>query len=92
MNTVHTVGRLSNKFARRVYNVLSSKVKNLNKDNIQEYVNSMATIMHITNHLATLNENLKATTKPKEEQASTSSPTDKNEDTKKEKSGVIKKD
>ncbi|XP_069680275.1 lipid storage droplets surface-binding protein 2-like isoform X2 [Periplaneta americana] len=62
LNTVHTVGRLSNKFARRVYNILSSQVKNLNKDNMQQYVNTLATIMHLTNHLSTINQNLKATT------------------------------
>jgi perilipin-2 len=61
MHTVHTVGRLSNKFARRVYNILSSQVKNLNKDNVQQYINSLATIMHLTNYLSTLNQNLKAT-------------------------------
>ncbi|GFG38548.1 hypothetical protein Cfor_09664 [Coptotermes formosanus] len=61
-STVHTVGRLSNKFARRVYNILSSQVKNLNKDNVQQYINSLATIMHLTNYLSALNQTLKATT------------------------------
>jgi perilipin-2 len=69
-STVHTVGRLSNKFARRVYSVLSSQVKNLNKDNMQQYINSLATIMHLTNHLSTLNQNLKATTARNETQNS----------------------
>lgn len=62
MHTVHTVGHLSNKFARRVYNILSSQVKNLNKDSVQQYINSLATIMHLTNYLSALNQNLKATT------------------------------
>ncbi|XP_069680836.1 lipid storage droplets surface-binding protein 2-like isoform X2 [Periplaneta americana] len=62
LNTVHTVGRLSNKFARRVYNILSSQVKNLNKDDLQQYVNTLAIVMHLTNHLSTINQNLKATT------------------------------
>ena len=69
-STVHTVGRLSNKFARRVYNILSSQVKNLNKDNVQQYINSLATIMHLTNYLSALNQNLKATTSGKETQNS----------------------
>jgi len=60
--TVHTVGRLSNKFAHRVYSILSSQVKNLSKDNVQQYINSLATIMHLTNYLSTLNQNLRATT------------------------------
>lgn len=67
MNTVHTAGRLSNKFARRVYNILSSQVKNVNKDNMQQYVNSMATVMHLTNQLSTINQNLKATTSKTED-------------------------
>jgi len=69
-STVHTVGRLSNKFARRVYNILSSQVKNLNKDNVQQYINSLATIMHLTNYLSALNQNLKATTSGNETQDS----------------------
>jgi perilipin-2 len=69
-STVHTVGRLSNKFARRVYNILSSQVRNLNKDNVQQYINSLATIMHLTNYLSALNQNLKATTSINETQNS----------------------
>lgn len=69
-STVHTVGRLSNKFARRVYNILSSQVQNLNKDNVQQYINSLATIMHLTNYLSALNQNLKATTSKNETQNS----------------------
>lgn len=68
MRTVHTVGHLSNKFARRVYNILSSQVNNLNKDSVQQYVNSLATIMHLTNYLSTVNKNLKATTSSSETQ------------------------
>ncbi|KAJ9578810.1 hypothetical protein L9F63_004960 [Diploptera punctata] len=91
MNTVHTVGRLSNKFAHRVYNILSSKVRNLNKDDIQEYVNSIATIMHITNHLSTINENLKAATKSKEEDSATKTTSTGKSESKQEQtqSGVI---
>ena len=69
-STVHTVGRLSNKFAHRVYNILSSHVKNLNKDNVQQYVNSLATIMHLTNYLSAVNQNLRATTSKNETQNS----------------------
>ena len=69
-STVHTVGRLSNKFARRVYNILSLQVKNLNKDNVQQYINSLATVMHLTNYLSTLNQNLKAATSGNEAQNS----------------------
>ena len=69
-STVHTVGRLSNKFARRVYNILSSQVRNLNKDNMQQYINSLATIMHLTNYLSALNQNLKAATSSNETQNS----------------------
>jgi hypothetical protein len=68
MRTVHTVGHLSNKFAHRVYNILSSQVKNLNKDSMQQYISSLATIMHLTNYLSTLNQNLKATTSSSETQ------------------------
>ncbi|XP_023701927.1 lipid storage droplets surface-binding protein 2-like [Cryptotermes secundus] len=66
MRTVHTVGHLSNKFAHRVYNVISSQVKNLNKDSMQQYINSLAIIMHLTNYLSTVNQNLKATTSSSE--------------------------
>jgi perilipin-2 len=85
-STVHTVGRLSNKFARRVYNILSSQVKNLNKDNVQQYINSLATIMHLTNYLSALNQNLKTATSSNETQNSevgkSSSSTQKREEKK----------
>jgi hypothetical protein len=62
MSTVHTVGRLSNKFSRRVYNILSSNVKKLDYDSVQLYIKSVATIMHLTDYLNILNENLRVTT------------------------------
>ncbi|KDR24317.1 lipid storage droplets surface-binding protein 2-like isoform X2 [Zootermopsis nevadensis] len=62
MNTFHTMGRLSNKFARRVYNILSSHVKQLDYDEMQQYIKSVSTIMHLTNYLQSLNEHLRAVT------------------------------
>jgi hypothetical protein len=35
---------------------------------MQQYVNSLATVMHLTNYLSTLNQNLKATTSSSETQ------------------------
>jgi perilipin-2 len=62
MNAIHTVGRLSNKFARRVYNILSSHAKNPTYDSLRQYINSVATVMHLTDYLNILNENLRAAT------------------------------
>jgi perilipin-2 len=88
-STVHTVGRLSNKFARRVYNILSSQVRNLNKDNMQQYINSLATIMHLTNYLSALNQNLKATTSKNETQNSEAGQSSSNTQKAEEKKSTI---
>ncbi|XP_063226691.1 lipid storage droplets surface-binding protein 2-like isoform X2 [Bacillus rossius redtenbacheri] len=54
LTSVHTVGRLSMKAARRLYHALSSQVRTLNRENIQEYVRSLAELVHITNYVNAL--------------------------------------
>nr|CAD7432372.1 unnamed protein product [Timema monikensis] len=51
LNTVYTVGRLSNKAARAVYMALSSQVNHINKDNVQEYIASLVAFLHLTSYL-----------------------------------------
>nr|CAD7588795.1 unnamed protein product [Timema genevievae] len=51
LNTVYTVGRLSNKAVRAVYMALSSQVNHINKDNVQEYIASLVAFLHLTSYL-----------------------------------------
>jgi hypothetical protein len=72
-----------------VYNILSSQVKNLNKDNVQQYINSLATIMHLTNYLSALNQNLKAATSGSEAQNSEAGKSSSNAQKAEEKKSTI---
>ncbi|XP_067011089.2 lipid storage droplets surface-binding protein 2 [Anabrus simplex] len=51
LHTVHTVGRLSSKFGRRIYHALSNQVKNLNRETVQEYIASLIAVIQLTNYL-----------------------------------------
>lgn len=64
LHTVHTVGRLSNKAGRRLYRTISRRVQNLNKQNINEYLNNLTLVVQLTNYLNAVNEGV-------EERAST---------------------
>lgn len=54
LHTVHTVGRLSNKMARRVYHSLSKQINHLDRTNIQEYVINLISVVQLTNYLDSL--------------------------------------
>lgn len=56
LHTVQTVGRLSNKVARRVYRTVSRQIKHLNKEDVQEYVASLIAVLRLTQYLNFINE------------------------------------
>lgn len=60
LHTVQTVGRLSNKIARRVYNTVSRQVKQLKKEDVQEYVASLIAVLRLTQYLNFINERMSA--------------------------------
>lgn len=60
LHTVQTVGRLSNKIARRVYNTVSRQVKQLKKEDVQEYVASLIAVLRLTQYLNFINEKMSA--------------------------------
>lgn len=60
LHTVHTVGRLSNKVGRRVYRTLSRRISQINKDNINEYLNSLAAVVSLTTYLNEINKNVES--------------------------------
>lgn len=60
LHTVQTVGRLSNKIARRVYTRVSKQVKQLKKDDVQAYVVSLIAVLRLTQYLNFINEKMTA--------------------------------
>lgn len=56
LHTAHTVGRLSNKVGRRVYRTLSQRLQNINKQNINEYLNNLTLVVQLTNYLNSVNQ------------------------------------
>lgn len=56
LHTVQTVGRLSNKIARRVYYSVSRQVKQLKKEDVHEYVASLIAVLRLTQYLNFINE------------------------------------
>lgn len=56
LHTCQTVGRLSNKVARRVYRTVSRQVKMLKKEDVQEYVASLIAVLRLTQYLNFINE------------------------------------
>ncbi|XP_026478151.1 lipid storage droplets surface-binding protein 2-like [Ctenocephalides felis] len=66
LHTVQTVGHLSNKVARRVYRNVAEQLKNLNKEDVQEYVASLIAVLRLTQYLSFLN-NKRAVQENKEE-------------------------
>lgn len=61
LHTVQTVGRLSNKVARRVYNTVSRQVKTLKKEDVHEYVASLIAVLRLTQYLNFINERVTGT-------------------------------
>uniref|UniRef100_A0A1B0D051 Uncharacterized protein n=2 Tax=Phlebotomus papatasi TaxID=29031 RepID=A0A1B0D051_PHLPP len=58
LHTVQTVGRLSNKIARRVYRTVSRQVKMLKKEDVHEYVASLIAVLRLTQYLNFINEKM----------------------------------
>lgn len=56
LHTCQTVGRLSNKVARRVYRTVSRQVKLLEKEDVHEYVASLIAVLRLTQYLNFINE------------------------------------
>lgn len=51
---------MSNKIARRVYNTVSRQVKQLKKEDVQEYVASLIAVLRLTQYLNFINEKMSA--------------------------------
>lgn len=60
LHTCQTVGRLSNKVARRVYRTVSRQVKMLKKEDVQEYVASLIAVLRLTQYLNFINEKVQS--------------------------------
>uniref|UniRef100_A0A1L8DZ71 Putative lipid storage droplet-2 n=1 Tax=Nyssomyia neivai TaxID=330878 RepID=A0A1L8DZ71_9DIPT len=56
LHTVQTVGRLSNKIARRVYHTVSRQMKHLKKQDVHEYIASLIAVLRLTQYLNFINE------------------------------------
>jgi len=56
LHTVQTVGRLSNRVARLVYRTVSKQIKELKKEDVQEYIASLIAVVRLTQYLNFLNE------------------------------------
>lgn len=55
LHTVQTVGRLSNKAARRIYRSVSRQLKNLKTQDVRQYAASLVAVLQLTNYLQQLN-------------------------------------
>lgn len=58
LHTVQTVGRLSNKIARRVYCAVSRQVKQLKTEDVHEYVASLIAVLQLTRYLNFIQEKM----------------------------------
>uniref|UniRef100_A0A2M3Z0U9 Putative lipid storage droplets surface binding protein 2 lsd2 n=1 Tax=Anopheles braziliensis TaxID=58242 RepID=A0A2M3Z0U9_9DIPT len=56
LHTVQTVGRLSNKVARRVYRTVSQRVKSLGMQDVRDYVATLVAVLRLTQYLNFINE------------------------------------
>lgn len=56
LHTVQTVGRLSNKVARRVYRTVSQQVKALRKEDVKDYIATLIAVLRLTQYLNFLND------------------------------------
>jgi len=58
LHTVQTVGRLSNKISRRVYGTVSAQIKNLNKENVNDYLASLIAALRLTQYINFINSSI----------------------------------
>lgn len=56
LHTVQTVGRLSNKVARRVYKTVSQQVKSLRKEDVKDYIATLIAVLRLTQYLNFIND------------------------------------
>ncbi|XP_055622137.1 lipid storage droplets surface-binding protein 2-like [Toxorhynchites rutilus septentrionalis] len=57
LHTVQTVGRLSNKISRRVYQVITQHIKTLRKEDVREYVATLIAALGLAQYLNSLADN-----------------------------------
>lgn len=69
MHAVHTVGILSNKAASRLYHKVNYHISQINKQNINEYLRSLALVVHLTNFLNSVNRSVESSTASNETSA-----------------------
>ncbi|XP_012288910.1 lipid storage droplets surface-binding protein 2 isoform X2 [Orussus abietinus] len=65
LNALQTVGRLSNKAARRVYSTVVLHLRTLKEDDVREYVGYVVRFLGITSYLFMVNKTVQAYTSPK---------------------------
>ncbi|XP_046668159.1 lipid storage droplets surface-binding protein 2 isoform X2 [Homalodisca vitripennis] len=56
LHTAHTVGRLSHKAGRRLYRSVNNRLRQVNLQNINEYLNSLRLVVHLTSYLNAVNQ------------------------------------
>ena len=67
LHTLQTMGRLSNKAARRVYANILFQLKTLNKDTLKTYIGFLVEFLQITYYLDAINGKVQTiTTQPKQ--------------------------
>lgn len=75
LHTVQTVGRLSNKVARRVYRTVSTQVKSLRKEDVRDYVATLIAVLRLTQYLNFINEKRQSVEGPQGKDAAADSST-----------------
>ncbi|XP_055843232.1 lipid storage droplets surface-binding protein 2 isoform X3 [Episyrphus balteatus] len=58
LHTVQTVGRLSNKISRRVYSTVSTQIKHLKKENVNDYLASLIAALRLTQYINFINSSM----------------------------------
>lgn len=71
LHTAQTVGRLSNKVARRVYRNVSKQVRALSKEDIKDYVATLIAVLRLTQYLNLVNDKLQPQQPAVEDQPAT---------------------
>ncbi|XP_035717767.1 lipid storage droplets surface-binding protein 2-like isoform X1 [Vespa mandarinia] len=69
LHSLQTVGRLSNKAARRVYINIIHRTKTLNKDNLRRYIAFLLEFLQLTQYINAINEKVVELTSPRKDGA-----------------------
>ncbi|XP_043281818.1 lipid storage droplets surface-binding protein 2-like [Venturia canescens] len=75
LHTLQTVGRLSNKTARRLYSNVIVNLRTINKESLKTYVNSIVQFLQLTQYLHAVNQKVQSLTTPKKKDAEKSGST-----------------